>query len=294
MNNIYVTIGLPASGKSTWAKQLVEQRNKNGGKSIKRVNKDDLRAMLDVSHWSKSNERFVLKVRDEIITQALREGSDVIVDDTNLATKHLDTIREIARKNHAHVEIVSFTDVPLEECIARDKKRPNYVGEEVIRRMYRDYLEPKENKVQAPAYDLKLEDCIICDLDGTVAKMNGKRGPYEEAKSDQDDLNVPVADIVKLYAKQGVKIIFCSGRDEGRGRDATVRWLAKHGFTYHALLMRKAGDQRKDSVIKEELYREHILGKFNVKFCLDDRNQVVDLWRKTLGLTALQVDYGDF
>ena len=58
--------------------------------------------------------------------------------------------------------------------------------------------------------------------------------------------------------------------------------------------MRSEGDHRKDSIIKEELYNIYVKGLYNVKLVLDDRNVVVDLWRNKLGLTCLQIDYGNF
>lgn len=65
---ITVTIlkGIPASGKSTWARQMLDEHPG----MYKRINKDDLRAMLDNSYWSKGNEAFVLKVRDILIIEA--------------------------------------------------------------------------------------------------------------------------------------------------------------------------------------------------------------------------------
>lgn len=57
--------------------------------------------------------------------------------------------------------------------------------------------------------------------------------------------------------------------------------------------MRKSGDMRKDSIVKREMFDEHIRGRYNVNFVLDDRNQVVELWR-SMGLTCLQVADGDF
>ena len=46
--------------------------------------------------------------------------------------------------------------------------------------------------------------------------------------------------------------------------------------------------------IKKEIVDEHIKGKYFVKFVLDDRDQVVDMWRKEMGYACLQVNYGDF
>ncbi len=72
--------GLPGSGKSTWAKQMVTE-NPN---SYKRINRDELRMMLDNGYTSNGNEKFVKQVRDMLIVKALTDGKHVIVDDTNL------------------------------------------------------------------------------------------------------------------------------------------------------------------------------------------------------------------
>ena len=58
--------------------------------------------------------------------------------------------------------------------------------------------------------------------------------------------------------------------------------------------MRATGDVRKDWIVKKELYKAHVKGQYFINFILDDRNQVVDLWRLDLGLPCLQVNYGDF
>ncbi len=89
MKKVIILKGLPASGKSTWAKQRLAAEPG----AYKRINKDELRAMLDDSHWSKGNERFVLRLRDHLIVAALEDGKHVIVDDTNLHPKHEQQIR---------------------------------------------------------------------------------------------------------------------------------------------------------------------------------------------------------
>jgi hypothetical protein len=83
-----------------------------------------------------------------------------------------------------------------------------------------------------------------------------------------------------------------TGRNEFT-RKITQEWLQKHDQYYDLLLMRKDRDYRQDAVIKEEIYRLHIESKFDVIFCVDDRKQVVDMWRK-LGLVCLQCDEGEF
>ena len=283
MKKVIITKGLPASGKSTWAK---EQLTKNPG-CYKRISKDELRMMLDNHKSSLGNEQFILKVRDMLILQTLTEGYHVIIDDTNLHPKHEATIRNLV-KGQAIVQIQDFTDVSLELCIERDRRRPNYVGEQVIRQMYRDFLQPSPQMV---AYISDLPDAIIVDLDGTLAMMNG-RNPYNTSKCEQDTPNEVVEMIIKLCWKAGLRILVTSGR-ENQYREKTINWLVKYEIHFDLILMRGTGDYRKDAIIKQELYEQNIAGKYNVRFVLDDRNQVVDLWR-SLGLICLQVAAGDY
>lgn len=285
MKKVLVYRGLPASGKSTAARKMLDE---NPGK-YKRINKDDLRAMLDNGHHSKGNEKFVLKVRDMLILHALGEGKHVIIDDTNIHPKHADRIRELV-KGLAEVEVIDFMHVDVETCIARDLNRPNSVGERVIRRMWKEYLGWEKPKL---VQDSALPRAIICDLDGTLALLNG-RSPYDASTCDQDLINQPVADIVIRFQAAGHHIVFLSGRED-KFREPTERFLKQHlgpDFPY-TLIMRTTGDMRKDSIIKQELLESQVTPQWYVDFVLDDRNQVVDMWR-SLGLTCLQVDYGDF
>lgn len=283
MKKVIMMKGLPASGKSTWARNQITQFPGR----YKRISKDDLRAMLDNDRWSKGNEHFILKVRDMLILAALQEGYHVIVDDTNLHPKHEQTIRELV-KGLAVVEIQDFTHVDVETCIERDRHRSNYVGEQVIRNMYRDFLRPAPPVI---TLDPALPTAIICDMDGTLAQING-RNPYDASRCEQDLLNTPVADIVKMAYARGTMVLLVSARKES-ARPPTERWLATHEIPYTCLWMRAENDNRKDVEVKRDIFHAHISGHYNIQFVLDDRNQVVDLWR-SLGLTCLQVAEGDF
>lgn len=282
-----MTIGLPASGKSTWAREQVE---KSSGKIV-RVNKDDLRAMLHNSKFSSANENQVLRIRDSIILDTLSCNKTVIVDDTNFHPKHEKTLREYAELHSAEFEIKSFTDVPLSECLARDAIRPNPVGAKVIKKMYNDYL--KEPEVPPKARIDGLPTCIVIDVDGTLALM-GARNPFDWKNVDKDTVNMPVADLVRMYryAAPEDKILIVSGRD-GSCADLTKGWLSLNGIPFDEFYMRPEGDSRKDAIIKEEIYRNHIENRYNVRFVLDDRDQVVKMWRG-LGIPVFQVAEGDF
>nr|WP_258932547.1 hypothetical protein [Flavobacterium oreochromis] len=70
-----------------------------------------------------------------------------------------------------------------------------------------------------------LPKAIICDLDGTLALMNG-RNPFDASKCDEDLLNVPVANVLKNYHQLGYKILLVSGRED-KFQAPTLRFFGK-------------------------------------------------------------------
>ena len=284
MKKVILTKGLPGSGKSAWCKELI---GKEPGR-WKRVCKDDLRLMLDNSRWSPANEKYILQVRDLLILSALEAGFHVLVDDTNLHPKHLAQIQQLVR-GKATIEEKDFTDVDIEVCIERDLIRPNSVGEQVIRKMHRQFLyKPPE----PPVYDETLLSAIIYDLDGTVA-LHHHRNPYDTEKCMDDLPNKPVVSVIHSFIRTEMYYIAVSGREE-QYRTLTKRWLAKHAIPCDALFMRPTGDQRRDYIIKREIYDREIAGKYNVHLVLDDRSQVIQKVWRALGLPCFQVADGDF
>jgi predicted kinase len=294
---VTATVGIPASGKSTWSIQKAKY-----DPNTVRINRDDFRFMMkDAPICDPKIEGLISKLVFQAIDACLAKNLNVIVDQTHLKAEYLDALAEHV-KYKADFKIQLF-DISLEKAIERDNLREKKVGEAVIRKMWKDYRRLTdtylfENKsvqkyvFKNPVHDPALEEVILCDLDGTLAHMNGKRGPFDWLRTDVDDLDEIVAKSIKDHMTLGHKIIFMSGRSE-EGRVATEQWLEFYGFKYHALHMRKKDDFRKDNIIKEELYNEHIKGKFNVRHVYDDRQQVVDMWR-SLGIKVYQVEKGDF
>ena len=283
MKKVLILQGLPASGKSSFARELLLA---NPGRWV-RTNKDLLREMCHASHWSKSNGKFVLKLRNTAILMALEAGKHVIVDDTNFG-RNINQIKELV-KGLAQVQVNdSFLKVPVEECIRRDLLRPKSVGKDVIMKMYNQFVRPQ--LVEPIVYNPNLPDAVIVDMDGTLALM-GDRSPYDVSCCDLDLPNYPVLETVQKL-QDSKTIIIMSGRTDD-GKEKTEFWLQKYAVKYQHIYMRAAGDMRKDSVVKQELYEKFIRDKFNVSFILDDRQQVVDMWRG-LGLTVFQVAEGDF
>ena len=279
--------GLPASGKTTYARKLAN-------KGWIRVNKDDLRAMLHNSHFSKSNEAFILSLRDEIIIRGLINGKNVVVDDTNLDPKHADQFKSIASEFLADYE-EKFFDTPVKECIRRNSLREKPVPEKVIYTMYERYIKPPQQVIE---YDDSKEECIIVDVDGTLAHIADGRNPYDASRAMNDSLDDAVSVVTAMMYNHGYKVIILTGRN-AEHRDVTVEWLEANGVPYDEIYTRlnsdvdENGKQLEDSIVKERLYRTHVEPRFNVKFVLDDRNSVVQKWR-SLGLKCFQVAEGNF
>lgn len=298
MTRLLITRGLPASGKTTFARKLQPY--------VVRVNRDDLRRMLHGRRlFTQRAEAQVTHAQRAAVEALLRAHADVIVDDTNLRAKTVREWAELAARCHATFEVHDFTDVPLDECLRRDAGRPedDRVGEEAIRRMHQRYLAGKSLPLPVPYVepggagvvyepDPELPPVVLVDIDGTVALMNG-RGPYDWDRVGEDAPNHAVIAAVRAMHAAGHAIVFCSGRDEVC-RAETQAWLDLYvDVPYEGLFMRPAGDSRKDAIVKREIFDEEIRDRWRVIGVFDDRQQVVRMWR-ALGLTVFQVAEGDF
>lgn len=290
MLELILTRGIPASGKSTWAKLWVQ-----AGKNRVRVNRDDIRMQIFNVEFG-CDEDAVTKVEDAMVEAALKAGNSVVVDDCNVMRRYINRLAAIGHKHNARVSVKQF-NVDLNVALERNAKRDRVVPEKVIRDMHKrlgsDLSGAVENPLVVREY-IEPEDkpeAILVDIDGTLAKMNG-RGPFEWSRVGEDELVQTIADIVEMEFSNSTTVIVMSGRD-GSCEAHTFDWLVGNGVPFDHLFMRAAGDSRKDSIVKMELFDEHVRDNFRVKYVLDDRDQVVDMWR-SLGLTCLQVAPGDF
>lgn len=135
----------------------------------------------------------------------------------------------------------------------------------------------------------------IVDIDGTLALgcfgEPGRRGPYDWNRVGEDDPNLPVIFLSNALAAF-LDIVLVSGRDECC-RGETEDWLARHHVSWSALHMRPNQDYRPDGEVKSEIYHRDIVPNWDVLGVLDDRDQVVEMWRG-LGLLCCQVAPGAF
>lgn len=142
MSKVFMMVGLPASGKSTYAKELSEKE------SAIILSSDDLRVELyrDVNHQDNNGELFQELYRRA--KQHLINGQNVIVDATNISSKR--RIHFINEFKQFEKECV-YVSTSYDNCLFNDKKRERTVGKHVIDRMYKQlqipFVEEGWNKV---------------------------------------------------------------------------------------------------------------------------------------------------
>lgn len=147
MAKLIICQGLPASGKTTWAKAWA---NEDPEHRI-RFNRDDVRNMLG-RYWVPKRENFINTIYDSFMDEAMLAGYDIVIDNMNLNKKTLKEIEDLVKEfnewialaplvdaPYYEIEYKSFLDTPLEICIERDSKRESPIGESTIRNLYNKY-----------------------------------------------------------------------------------------------------------------------------------------------------------
>jgi predicted kinase len=284
---ILVLQGVPASGKSAFARKLATEHP-----NWVIVNRDSMRKARG-TYWLPSQENYIDELENSAIIFALKHDLNVIIDATNLNPKTIDKWNNIADNYASRIEFKLFK-ISYKEAMERDNNREDKVGEKVMRKFFRNYFPEllynytDDRIITLPSSDK--ESIILCDIDGTIA-LHNDRNPFDYNKASEDTFD-PRMKVLLNGISQSYKIIFFSGRSED-AREVTHKWLEDNGFGEHQLYMRKHNDFRSDDIVKKEMYFEYIQPKYNVACVFDDRDKVVKMWRD-LGILCCQVYYGDF
>lgn len=154
---------------------------------------------------------------------------------------------------------------------------------------------PKDNAMNEGSFDPNTMTLSV--------KPFKKNWPAFFAGIPNDTVNVACEALLRAMAWSGHEIVYCSGRGDNE-RKATVEWLQTHDLdSFNAeqtrlsskapLYMRNRHDPRRDDIVKEIILDFEILPRYTPIFMVDDRDQVVAMWRRR-GFTCLQIDYGDF
>ena len=288
-----ITVGIPASGKSTKYADF---------KGVI-VNRDDARELLFGNYisgeykFSSANEKKVTEYCWEKVLAAKELGWDVAITDTNLNKCRREALILSLEKIGYQVE-VDVIECSYELAVKRDLKRERSVGSDVIWKFFKQWHQ--QFGVGEAQYIEGLQNCYIFDIDGTLAKMNG-RSPFEWHRVGEDEVNESVTRLFGIIRDQGEKIFIFSGRDSVC-REETWGWLrdkdliddvdillSEDGYIGQVeLFMRPEYSTEKDFYVKLQMFDEQVRGKYNVMGVFDDRPQVCRLWN-LLGLPLFKV-----
>ncbi|MDP9759080.1 MULTISPECIES: phosphatase domain-containing protein [Agrobacterium] len=147
-----------------------------------------------------------------------------------------------------------------------------------------------------------MKKIVIFDIDGTIANVEHRRTWLQLSPPDWERFHAEMGDdipnpaIVELYKllwkTDQYEMVLTSGRFE-RSRRLTETWLTWNEIPFGRIYMRGDDDGRADHLVKEEMLRQILADQREIAFAVDDRDQVVSMWRRN-GVTCLQCAYGDF
>lgn len=279
--------GLPGSGKSTKAKEIIGQGN------WVRLNKDLLRKMLHFDKFTNINEKLTIDTEKHLARYFIGINVNVLVDDTNFG-RYEDAWSGLCKELGCKFEKIEI-ETDIEECVKRDSTRDEdeRVGKEVILNM------AMRNGIYRPE-----KGFCLCDLDGTVADITHR---LQYAKGEAKDWKKffslihedrPREEVIRKlidFSVSGLEVVFVSARPEDYKKE-TIDWLEKNVVPrlpngYLTLIMRRSGDKRPDTEVKKEVLDTYFREKDLVKVVIDDRPSVIRMWREN-GLEVVDVGQG--
>lgn len=267
MPKVIMMKGLPASGKSTAAKDMVLN---HPSKMMGRVNRDDLRAMVFCGEWTGKREELIIEMEQACAKILLRANHGVVIDDTNLTDK-TQRMWDIFAKTHQAKFEEQYLDVPIQECIARDALRGDKsVGPAVINRL----------ALAGGHINFGDKPIVWVDIDGSIADGTHRESLIAEKPKNWPayfsllHLDSPIQAIIDQVNELAKTHTVCivSGRPDTYQRE-TVKWLEEIAkIQYDYLFMRAGNDTRDDTVIKLEILNK--LPKEKIVIAYDDRPRV--------------------
>ena len=148
MLKFVMLVGIPGSGKSTWAKERMKYRQK----TFIYLSSDEIRNTIakDTGETNRGKlNALTFKTMNETTVMCLEKGISIIYDATNLNQKDRKHIlkKVLPLKKEKELELNCFVfNTPFEVCYERNKRRENPVPNEYLKR-YRDkFVHPTQDE----------------------------------------------------------------------------------------------------------------------------------------------------
>lgn len=295
MKQLVVLVGPPGSGKSTFAMELVQKLG-----------------YVYVNQDSQGKEEHLA-----VFNLALMENLNIVVDRMNFNKVQRARYLNEAKKEGYETNIIVIHQpyqVCLERCLARQNHetiKDEKSARSALQTFFTKYERPTEDEASTVEfkYSAELSNplvrplAVICDLDGTLCNINHRLHFVKgEGKKNWKAFFDNIADDQPNYwcwhlvhnMKNSFQIVYASGRPDNY-KKVTEAWLEAQHINIHNghLYMRNRNDNRQDYIVKEIILDFEILTRFKPLFFIDDRKQVVDMYRSR-GFTVLQCAKGEF
>lgn len=286
MKELVLMVGPPASGKSTYF-------NNNFRTTHEYINQDSqgkeghLKLLLEALNQGKNicvdRMGFSKEQRNRYLVPAKDAGykTKIVV----LHESHETCFKRcVERKDHPTIKTERDASSALHFFFKKYERVEDSEADEVVR------VWPEGGKPSAIYVDL---DNTLCNCEKRSHFVTGEKKDWSQFFKNipTDTVNKPVMEVLhKFYNTH--EIVYCSGRPDNH-RKETEQWLKENSAPEGRLFMRTRDDYRKDSITKEVLLDFEVLTRFELLFCLDDRDQVVKMLRNR-GLTVFQVAEGAF
>ena len=301
---LILTRGVPASGKSTWAQQWVSQDPANR----ERVNRDDIRFQLFNTYMpldsegkpDKNKENQVTQVEQSLIRNALRQGKSVVSDNTHLVPRGWKSYFALADEAGVKVRNKDFP-ISLDEAKRRNAARDRVVPEFVLDNMYSrlgpngefHYFDRSYTPTPFRKPLKKGGHGIVFDMDGTLSDIRQWRHLVAPGQKFRDfdtfhrssffsPPNEEVLQMAHDAQEAGLAIVIVTARSEPY-REVTELWLKNHDVDFDNIYMRAEGDNRKDYDVKREILAD-ILEDYDIVHAVDDNPAVNRMWFQSAGI----------
>ena len=160
---LYITMGLPASGKTYFSQQFAADRE------VFFLNVDNLRlAMIEWPQFTPSEHKMVYGTVRFIAEQHLAQGKSIVCNGNYNQRINRDEMHELAEKYDADFQIL-WIDVPYETAKGRILSRQHEIPKEKEKDPWIEVLEKMSCNLQKPG-----NDEFFTKIDGTM--------PYEKQR----------------------------------------------------------------------------------------------------------------
>ncbi|MFK8185009.1 MAG: AAA family ATPase [Phormidesmis sp.] len=145
---LIMLIGLPGSGKSTWAKQFITHQP-----DYKLIATDDVRYQLYgdeavQGEWLQIWRAVLSQLKEAREAIAAGKLTSVIYDATNARRRHRREFIQAAKDCGYGPIHALWLDTPLASCLARNQTRDRHVPTDVIEKMHRQLTEAPPSEAE--------------------------------------------------------------------------------------------------------------------------------------------------